>query len=140
MSAGAFGALTAVSSLSGVAANSFIGKRSDRKWDRKWIIMLATVSSALGYTSYAVFDNYYILLILVSFFSGLGAAAMPQIYAYAQESANESQYDDKTFAMSALRSLVSLGFLVGPLVSCLKRERFKNRNQAVPVRIPIIVS
>lgn len=115
MSTGAFGVFTAVSSLSGVVANSFIGKHSDRKLDRKLIIIMATVSSALGYTSYLVFDNFLILLIIVSFFSGLGAAAMPQIYAYAQESADESNSDDKTFAMSTLRSLVSLGFLVGPL-------------------------
>lgn len=115
MSAGAFGVFTAVSSLSGVVANTFIGKYSDRKQDRKFIIIVATVSSALGYTSYLLFDNYLILLIIVSFFSGLGAAAMPQIYAYAQESANESNSDNKTFAMSTLRTLVSLGFLIGPL-------------------------
>ncbi|WP_211746231.1 sugar efflux transporter [Paenibacillus sp. Marseille-Q4541] len=119
MSAGAFGVFTAVSSLSGVVANSVIGKYSDGKLDRKIIIMLATVSSALGYTSYLVFDNFIILLIIVSFFSGLGASAMPQIYAYAQESANESNSDDKTFAMSTLRSLVSLGFLTGPLIGTI---------------------
>ncbi|MGC6588830.1 sugar efflux transporter [Paenibacillus sp. Dod16] len=119
MSAGAFGVLTAVSSLSGVVANSFIGKYSDRGLDRKFIIILATISSALGYISYLVFDNFLILLIVVSFFSGLGAAAMPQIYAYAQESANESNSDDKTFAMSTLRSLVSLGFLGGPLIGTI---------------------
>jgi SET family sugar efflux transporter-like MFS transporter len=119
MSAATFGIFTAVSSLSGVAANSFIGKHSDRRMDRRFIIIIATVSSALGYTSYLVFDNYLILLIIVSFFSGLGAAAIPQIYAYAQESANESNSDDKTFAMSTLRSLVSLGFLVGPLIGTI---------------------
>ncbi|MDQ6423417.1 sugar efflux transporter [Paenibacillus sp. LHD-117] len=118
-SAGAFGALTAVSSLSGVVANSFIGKHSDRGLDRKLMIILATVSSALGYVSYLVFDHFLILLIIVSFFGGIGAAAMPQIYAYAQDSANESNSDDKTFAMSILRSLVSLGFLVGPLFGAI---------------------
>ncbi|WDH96616.1 sugar efflux transporter [Paenibacillus urinalis] len=119
MSAGAFGSFTAFSSLSGVVANSFIGKYSDRMHDRKLIIIFATLSSALGYTSYLVFDHYLILLILVSFFSGVGAAAMPQIYAYAQESAIESNSDDKTFAMSILRTLVSFGFLIGPLIGTL---------------------
>ncbi|WP_054028710.1 sugar efflux transporter [Bacillus sp. FJAT-28004] len=119
MSAGAFGLFTAVSSLCGVMANTYIGKHSDRKWDRKLIIIVATISSALAYSSYVVFDNYFALLIIVSFFSGLGAAAMPQIYAYAQESANESNSDDKTFAMSTLRTLVSLGFLIGPLMGTI---------------------
>ncbi|ACS99816.1 sugar efflux transporter [Paenibacillus sp. JDR-2] len=122
MSTGAFGAFTAVGSLSGVIANSIIGKYSDRNFDRKIIISLAATSSALGYISYLVFDNFLTLLIVVSFFSGLGASAMPQIYAYAHESANESNSDDKTFAMSALRSLVSLGFLVGPLFGTIILE------------------
>jgi MFS transporter, SET family, sugar efflux transporter len=116
MSAGAFGVFMAVSSLSGVAVNSLIAKRSDSGMDRKRLIILAMLSSALGYASYLVFHNYFILLIVITFFNGLGAPAMPQIYAYAQESANASQTNDMTFAMSTLRSLVSLGFLIGPLV------------------------
>lgn len=60
MSAGAFGVFTAASSLSGVVANSFIGKHSDRMQDRKFLIILGTVSSALAYASYLVFDNFFI--------------------------------------------------------------------------------
>jgi SET family sugar efflux transporter-like MFS transporter len=119
MSAGAFGVLMAVSSISGVVVNSLIAKRSDSGLDRKWIIIVATISAALGYASYLVFHNFFVLLIVVSLFNGLAAPAIPQIYAYAQEAANASKSDDKTFAMSTLRSLVSLGFLVGPLVGTL---------------------
>lgn len=115
MRAGAFGVFIAISSLSGVVVNSFIAKRSDSGLDRKWIIIFAMIASSLGYVSYLIFNNFFFLLIAVSIFTGLGAASMPQIYAYAQESANESKSDDKTFAMSTLRSLISLGFLIGPL-------------------------
>jgi len=115
MSAGAFGIFMAISSLSGVFVNSFIAKRSDNGMNRKVVILLAMISSAIGYASYLVFHNYFVLLLAVTFFNGLGAAAMPQIFAYSQESANESNSDDKTFAMSTLRSLFSLGFLIGPL-------------------------
>ncbi|MEV5030237.1 sugar efflux transporter [Paenibacillus sp. LPE1-1-1.1] len=119
MSTGAFGVFMAVSLLSGVAVNSLIAKRSDSGLDRKWLLIAALLSSALGYASYLAFDSFFILMIVVSILSGLGAAAIPQIYAYAQESANASQSDDKTFAMSALRSLISLGFLIGPLAGTL---------------------
>ncbi|MGM7722216.1 sugar efflux transporter [Metabacillus sp. Hm71] len=122
MSVGAFGVLMAVSSISGVVVNLLIAKRSDNGFDRKWIIIIATISAALGFASYIVIDNFFILLIVVSLFNGLAAPAIPQIYAYAQESANESKSDDKTFAMSTLRSLISLGFLVGPLVGTLILE------------------
>jgi SET family sugar efflux transporter-like MFS transporter len=119
MSTGAFGVFMAVSSLSGVVVNSLIAKRSDSGLDRKWLLIAAMLSSALGYAAYLAFDSFFILLIVVSILSGLGAAAIPQIYAYAQESAKASQSDDKTFAMSALRSLISLGFLIGPLAGTL---------------------
>lgn len=115
MSAGAFGIFMAVSSLSGVVVNSFIAERSDRGLDRKWIIIISMLSSALGYASFLLFHNFYLLLIFVTLFNGIGAASMPQIFAYAQESANDSKSIDKTFAMSTLRSLLSLGFLIGPL-------------------------
>ncbi|QNF30085.1 sugar efflux transporter [Metabacillus elymi] len=119
ISVGAFGVLMAVSSIGGVVVNSLVAKHSDSGFDRKWIIIIATISAAFGYASYLVFDNFFILLIVVSLFNGLAAPAIPQIYAYAQESANVSKSDDKTFAMSTLRSLISLGFLVGPLVGTL---------------------
>jgi MFS family permease len=94
MSTAAFGVFMAVSSLSGVVINSFIAKRSDNGLDRKSIIIFSAISSALGYASYLVFDNYFVLLIIVSLFAGLGAATMPQLYASAQESANSSKLED----------------------------------------------
>ncbi|MCQ6562764.1 sugar efflux transporter [Paenibacillus mendelii] len=115
MSTGAFGVFMAVSSLSGVVVNSLIAKRSDSGMDRKWIIIAATLSSALSYIAYLLFHNYYILLIAVTLLNGIGAATIPQIYASAHEAATESKSDDKTFAISTMRSLFSLGFLVGPL-------------------------
>jgi SET family sugar efflux transporter-like MFS transporter len=116
MSAGSFGVFMAVSSLSGVVVNTLIAKHSDNGLDRKWIIIVATLSSALGFSSYLVFNNFFILLFVVCLFNGLAAPAIPQIYASARESANKSKSDDKTFALSTLRSLISLGFLIGPLV------------------------
>lgn len=115
MTTSAFGFFMAVSSLSGVIVNSLIAQRSDSGLDRKKLIIAAMISSAIAYVSYLVFHDFIILLIAVSFLNGIGAATMPQIYAYAQESANESKSEDKALALSSLRSLVSLGFLIGPL-------------------------
>lgn len=115
MSTGAFGIFMAISSLSGVVVSSFIAKHSDNGLDRKWIIIIATISAALGYTAYLIFQNFFILLIVVTVFNGIAAPAMPQIYASAHESTAASKTEDKTLAISTLRSLVSLGFLIGPL-------------------------
>lgn len=119
MSTGAFGIFMAVSSLSGVFVNTAIAKSSDGKLDRKWIIIIAMISSSFSYLVFVIFHQYFVLLITVTFFGGIGAASMPQIFAYAQASANASESDDITFAMSTLRSLFSLGFLIGPLLGTM---------------------
>jgi len=58
MSPGTFGVFMAVCSLIGVVVNSLIGKRSAGELDRKWLIILAEISSSLGYTLYLVFHNF----------------------------------------------------------------------------------
>lgn len=116
MSVGSFGFFIAVSSLSGVLVNSFIAKRSDSGLNRKSIILYAMISSAIAYSSFLWFHNFLVLLIIYTIFSGLGAPSIPQIYASSQEAANENKLVDKIFAMSVLRSLISLGFVIGPLV------------------------
>jgi MFS transporter, SET family, sugar efflux transporter len=91
ISEGAFGVFMAVSALSGVLVNSLIAKHSDNGTDRKWIIIVAMLSHALAYASYLVFHNFFLLLAVVRAFNEFGAAAMPQIYAYAQESFTENE-------------------------------------------------
>lgn len=127
MSVTAFGFLIATSSLAGVVANTIIANYSDSGMDRKWLIVAAVLSSACGYSSYLFFESFLGLLLAVSFFTGIGAAAMPQLFAYAQESANDSQVKDKTLAKSLLRSLFSLGFLIGPLIGTVLLAAFDYR-------------
>lgn len=119
MSVSTFGVFMAVSRLSGVVVNSLIAKRSDGGLDRKWLIIYSMCSSALGYMSYLLFHNLFVLVLAVALFNGLGAPAMPQMYAYARESAAARKFDDMTFAMSTLRSLLSLGFVAGPLAGTI---------------------
>ncbi|MCY0887466.1 MAG: sugar efflux transporter [Alicyclobacillaceae bacterium] len=116
MTPGAFGVLLAVSSACGILVNSLVARRTDGRLDRKYIIMVATLSSACGYIAYLVCHNYFILLIAVGILAGCGAPAMPQIFAYARESMMASGSANKTLATSTLRSLFSLGFLLGPLI------------------------
>ncbi|MGG0178897.1 sugar efflux transporter [Gottfriedia acidiceleris] len=124
ISAGAFGIFMALSQLSGVFVNSFFAKRSDKGMSRKWIVLIALFSQTLGYASYLVFGNFIFLLIAFTFFSGFGAPAIPQIFAYAQESTNESNFENKKLALFLLRSLVSLGVLSGPLLGTVLIEQF----------------
>lgn len=119
ISTGAFGIFMAISSVGGIIVNTFIAKKSDSGLDRKWIIIISLFGSALNYFVYLFFHQFFILLIVVTFFAALGAPAFPQIFAYAQAAANKSGSDDIIFAMSTLRSIFSLGFLIGPLIGTI---------------------
>ncbi|QJC54436.1 MFS transporter [Paenibacillus albicereus] len=115
MSATAFGIFMAASSLSGVLVNTGLARHSDNGLNRKWLILAAAVGSMLAYLAYMTIHQYVLLLLLVSLLTGIGAIAVPQVYASAQEAADASGSTDKPFAMSALRTLISVGFLTGPL-------------------------
>lgn len=124
VSAGAFGIFMAISSVGGIIVNSAVAKKSDSGLDRKWIIVVALLGSAMNYFVYLFFHQFFILLIVVTLFAAIAAPAFPQIFAYAQSSANASGSDDIIFAMSTLRSLFSLGFLVGPLIGTIILNQF----------------
>lgn len=114
-----YGVLMAISSLSGVAVNSLIARRSDEGMNRKWIIVIGSSFYALLYVSYLTVHNFYFLLVFVALFAGGGATIMPQIFAYSREAIRINPSIDGTFATSIVRSMFSLGFLIGPLIGTL---------------------
>lgn len=119
MSTSAFGFFMATVSLSGVIVNTILAKYSDQGLDRKKVIIIATLFCGTGYLCYLLFQNFFVLLISISLLLGLGAPTMPQVFASAREAVNAKKDIDGTFANSLLRSLFSLGFLIGPLVGSL---------------------
>ncbi|WP_138493758.1 sugar efflux transporter [Paenibacillus pinistramenti] len=119
MTTGAYGLFMAILAMSGVTVNTILAKFSDNGLNRKAVIIAAVFCSAMGYGSYLIFHQYIVLLICVSLLIGLGAPAVPQIFASAREAVNENKEVDTTFANSLLRSLFSAGFLIGPLIGSL---------------------
>lgn len=124
MSSATYGILMAVFSICGVAVNSLIARRSDGGMNRKRIIVLGTAMSSCLYLSYLWVHNVYLLFPLVAIFAGLGAPIMPQIFAYARESIMHHDSIDSTFTLSTVRSMFSLGFLIGPLIGAIVLAEF----------------
>ncbi len=114
-----FGILLAVNSICGVLVNLLVSRKVDGLIDRKYLIMTALVSLSCVYITYLLFHNYFALLICIGVLAGCGAPAMPQMFAYARESMLVAKSEDRTFATSTLRSLFSLGFLLGPLLGTI---------------------
>ncbi|WP_151737583.1 sugar efflux transporter ['Paenibacillus yunnanensis' Narsing Rao et al. 2020] len=115
VSAATFGLFTAVTLIAGVGLSSVIARRSDSGLNRKALMVAAMLFNALAYAGYLFIHDFYILLAYMTLFTAIGAPAMPQLFASAREAVNAGNSSDHAFANSFLRSMFSLGFIIGPL-------------------------
>lgn len=124
MSTNQFGLLLALAALSQFTMNTIIARFSDtHPINRKVIIIFSLFMGALSFSLPFFIDSITLFIILYAVFQGLFAPAMPQLYASARESINQSTSSDRAiFANSVLRSMFSFGFLFGPLVGNLLNQ------------------
>ncbi len=108
------GIFMCLNALGGIVFSTWMGKMSDARTPKKDIMLVAAACSGLGYLSFLVLHNYLVLLVVSTLLLGLGAAAFPQLFAYAREAT--SGLGDATMAISTLRSFFSLAWVIGPLL------------------------
>ncbi|UXS44028.1 sugar efflux transporter [Staphylococcus delphini] len=113
-----FGLLLALAAVSQFTMNSIVARFSDtHAINRKVIIIAGLFMGAISFTLPFFVHSVVLFIILYAIFQGLFAPAMPQLYASARESINQSTSSSRAvFANSVLRSMFSFGFLFGPLV------------------------
>lgn len=124
MSTNQFGLLLALAALSQFTMNTIVARFSDtHPINRKVIIIFSLFMGALSFSLPFFIDSITLFIILYAVFQGLFAPAMPQLYASARESINQSTSSERAiFANSVLRSMFSFGFLFGPLVGNLLNQ------------------
>ncbi|OKQ00329.1 sugar efflux transporter [Paenibacillus sp. P46E] len=118
MSSWMLGIFLTVSSMFEVGVSSWIGRLSDRRLNRKTILLAASSAAIIGYSLFAVFENYYTLLIVSITFIALATSVFPQIFAYVRDAATAVN-KDADIAISLQRTLFSLSWVVGPLLAPL---------------------
>ncbi|OKP77919.1 hypothetical protein A3842_15410 [Paenibacillus sp. P3E] len=118
MSSWMLGIFLTVSSMFEVGVSSWIGRLSDRRLNRKTILLAASAAAIIGYSLFAVFENYYTLLIVSITFIALATSVFPQIFAYVRDAATAVN-KDAAIAISLQRTLFSLSWVVGPLLAPL---------------------
>ncbi|MTV23302.1 sugar efflux transporter [Staphylococcus delphini] len=118
MTTNQFGLLLALAAISQFTMNSIVARFSDTHViNRKVIIIAGLFMGAISFTLPFFVHSVVLFIILYAIFQGLFAPAMPQLYASARESINQSTSSSRAvFANSVLRSMFSFGFLFGPLV------------------------
>ncbi|MRS14955.1 sugar efflux transporter SetB [Enterobacteriaceae bacterium RIT691] len=101
------------SAVIGILVSQFLAGRSDRKGDRKKLIVCCCLLGALACVLFAWNRNYFILLFVGVFLSSFGSTSNPQMFALAREHADKTGREAVMFS-SILRAQVSLAWVVGP--------------------------
>lgn len=101
------------SAVIGILVSQFLAGRSDKRGDRKSLIVFCCVLGVLACTLFAWNSNYFVLLFVGVFLSSFGSTANPQMFALAREHADKTGREAVMFS-SFLRAQVSLAWVIGP--------------------------
>jgi len=101
------------SAVIGILVSQFLAGRSDKRGDRKSLIVFCCLLGVLACTLFAWNSNYFVLLFVGVFLSSFGSTANPQMFALAREHADKTGREAVMFS-SFLRAQVSLAWVIGP--------------------------
>ena len=101
------------SAVTGILVSQFLAGRSDKRGDRKSLIVFCCLLGVLACTLFAWNRNYFVLLFVGVFLSSFGSTANPQMFALAREHADKTGREAVIFS-SFLRAQVSLAWVIGP--------------------------
>ncbi len=101
------------SAVIGIQVSQFLAGRSDKRGDRKSLIVFCCLLGVLACTLFAWNRNYFVLLFVGVFLSSFGSTANPQMFALAREHADKTGREAVMFS-SFLRAQVSLAWVIGP--------------------------
>ncbi|EFN4975624.1 sugar efflux transporter SetB [Escherichia coli] len=101
------------SAVIGILVSQFLAGRSDKRGDRKSLIVFCCLLGVLACTLFAWNRNYFVLLFVGVFLSSFGSTANPQMFALAREHADKTGCEAVMFS-SFLRAQVSLAWVIGP--------------------------
>ncbi|EFK6760407.1 sugar efflux transporter SetB [Escherichia coli] len=99
------------SAVIGILVSQFLAGRSDKRGDRKSLIVFCCLLGVLACTLFAWNRNYFVLLFVGVFLSSFGSTANPQMFA--REHADKTGREAVMFS-SFLRAQVSLAWVIGP--------------------------
>ncbi|MFH0473867.1 sugar efflux transporter SetB [Kluyvera ascorbata] len=101
------------SAVIGILVSQFLASYSDKRGDRKNLIVGCCLLGVLACVLFAWNRNYFILLFVGVFLSSFGSTANPQMFALAREHADKTGREAVMFS-SIMRAQVSLAWVIGP--------------------------
>jgi SET family sugar efflux transporter-like MFS transporter len=102
------------SPLASVVASTIMGKLSDGRVQRRYLLVAGGVAGAIGYSLFAVLRDYWFLLGTSVVFVAITSSLLPQIFAYGR-----SVSRGPSMMVSVLRTLLSVAWVAGPPLAAL---------------------
>ncbi|OCG01181.1 sugar efflux transporter [Gilliamella sp. wkB112] len=110
------GIFYSVNAAACIIGSYLLAKYSDKKGDRRKIVILCCLMGIANSIVFAFSRQYFVLITFGVFFAALSSAAMPQMFALAREYAVKTGRNVVTFN-SLIRAQMSLAWVIGPPLS-----------------------
>ncbi|HEX2863967.1 MAG TPA: sugar efflux transporter, partial [Deinococcales bacterium] len=118
------GAFLTSMSISGILINTRLARWSDTLENRKPLALAALVVGATGYALFSVTRDHALLTLIGCVFLGVGGGSFPQIFSLAKEQVSSVNAEAAQKAVTALRSVFSLAWVVGPGIAAFLQARW----------------
>ncbi len=105
-----------VNAITGILVSFLLAKRSDKKGDRRNLLMLCCMMAIGNAIVFAFTRSYWLLISLGLLLSAFSTVVMPQIFALAREYADSTSREVVMFS-SLMRAQMSLAWVIGPPLS-----------------------
>ncbi|EKJ9055851.1 MFS transporter [Salmonella enterica] len=109
------------SAVIGIIVSQFLAGRSDKKGDRKKLIVFCCVLGMLACVLFAWNRNYFILLFIGVFLSSFGSTANPQMFALAREHADRTGREAVMY-LSAAVAFIVCGVMVWFFLPSMRKD------------------
>ncbi|MDU0293910.1 sugar efflux transporter [Saccharothrix longispora] len=115
----AVGAFLLVGALASIVLSTLVGRFSDTRDVRRTLMFAASVVGAVALALFAVLRDYWLLLAVSVTLWAFSASHMPQMFAYARQLLDRSRSTRGAFAISGLRTTLSVAWVGGPPLGAL---------------------
>lgn len=102
------------SPLASVVASTIMGRLSDGRVQRRYLLVAGGVAGTIGYALFAVLRDYWFLLGASVSFVAVTSSLLPQIFAYGRAVSR-----GPSMGVSVLRTLLSVAWVAGPPLAAL---------------------
>ncbi|NUT47711.1 MAG: sugar efflux transporter [Saccharothrix sp.] len=115
----AVGGFLLADAVAALVVSTLVGRLSDARAVRRAVIVWSTAAATVAYALFSVVRDYRLLLVVSLTLVAVGSSLMPQTFAYARQAVERAGSAKGPLAISALRTVMSLSWVVGPPVGAV---------------------